>query len=170
MLPLPSTTSIVVYPCLYLEEGIFPLNILQKPSTSHCAALRSVALTTPIHIHTPGAHMGEICGEVIGQCTNALELVQFLHSLVSQPADLPTTYDLLPHHMKAQVDITFAQRVGCSSTSSDRPDQRPMSALQPRDNIVGLDLLLGNNEVWGFEHVSFEGYSVIHLDRNPSQR
>ncbi len=153
-----------------LEDGLFPISIYQEPPTTLHATLRSIILTTPIHVHTPVAHIGVVHGGATGECTNALELMQFVQSLVSQPVNLPINYDILPQDMRVQVDVAFAQRIGCSQCSSDSQNQHLSSALWPGDNIIGSDLLLGNDEVWGFERVSFEGYSVLHLAKNSPRR
>ncbi len=150
-------------PHAHLENELFPLNLLQEPPATRHATLQSVTLSTPIHVHTPAAHIGVVHGDVAGERTSALELIQFLHSLVLQPVNLQTTYDLLPHDTRMQVAMAFVQRVGYPPNT---PGQHIILAPQPHGSIIGYDLLLGNNEVWGFEHVSFEGYSVIHLDRN----
>ncbi len=153
----------------HLEDGLFPLSIHQEPPTTLRATLRSIIFTTPIHVHTPLAHIGVVHGCVTGECVNALELMHFLHCLVLQPVNLPKTCDLLPQRMGMQVDMAFTQHFGYSSNYSDPRNQHLRSARRPRDNIIGSDFLLGNNEIWGFENGSFKGYSILHLARSSSQ-
>lgn len=135
---------------------MFPLNILRDLSFSQQTTLRSISFTTPVHVHTPVAHIGIIYGDLPGEKVNGMELIRCLresHSLVSQQTGM-------------QSEMPFTQPVAlllctikCHSPST--PDQ------QSGDGSVNP--LLENVKIWGLEPISFGGYSVVHLAGEPQR-
>lgn len=71
-------------------------------------------------------------------------------------------YNHLPQTMKAKVRRSFLLRMESSSNAMTYWNEF-IAGGQADCRPIGLDLLLGNEEVWGFEGASFEGYSVIHI-------
>lgn len=51
----------------------------------------------------------------------------------------------------------------------DMKNSKNMSFTEILSAVAGHGLMLGNDEVWIFESVSLEGYSVIHLARSTSR-
>lgn len=79
-------------------------------------------------------------------------------------------YTTVSEEIKAQVEMVFWQRTGYALRLPQSQDSDSLTPTQLYGGgVVGYDLLLGNDEVWGFESVSFEGYSVIHLASNTSR-
>lgn len=130
---------------------MFPLNILRDLPVSQQTTLRSISLTTPVHVHTPIAHIGMICGDIPGEKVNGMELIRCLreaHSLVSRETGM-------------QGAISFTQPVapwlyGIEYQNPHTPDQQS-----------GSGPLLENVKIWGLEPMSFGGYSVVHLVGEP---
>lgn len=84
-----------------------------------------------------------------GQRVNALELILCLRA----------TYD---RQMNTQTGMTSMRRV---AHPPGVPRYQNQFVQRLGDYPDGYDPLLANNEVWGLEPISFEGYSVIHLAR-----
>lgn len=167
--PLPLATPAGTTSPAHLEGGLFPLNILDGIPTAQTTALRSITLTTPVHLHAPDAHIAVVHSNSPGQRTSGLEMVYFLQSLVWQPVNLQTTFDRLSRAMRAQVEMAFMRRVGHSLNAGVEYWDQSTPGQRAYSSVVGYDVLLGNDEIWGFERVSLEGCSVIHLDRNSSR-
>lgn len=162
--PLPLvTTPTATSPPSVEVDGVFPLNILEGHPTSQSTALHSIVLTTPVHVHTPVAHIGTVVhdGHVLGQRISALELTEFLQAFVWQPIDLPMNSSATTSERSNRL-VELAP-----SRPFEKQDLHSL-ASHLRGGVVGYDLLLGNFEIWGFESLSVEGNSVIHLSGNPS--
>lgn len=104
--------------------------------------LRSIVFTMPVHVHTPVAHIGTIYSDLPEENVNAAELIRCLQVI----------YNQLSQKKNVQAE---------SSSRAEAHSSRGSSATE--GGPVGNDPLLGNDEVWGLEPASFEGYSVIHL-------
>lgn len=71
---------------------------------------------------------------------------------------------MLSGKMKALVKGAFMNRNGntlAARIAGENFVTRGTSDLN--SGLIGQDILLGNNEVWGCEAVSFCGYSILHL-------
>ncbi|KXN89792.1 hypothetical protein AN958_05205, partial [Leucoagaricus sp. SymC.cos] len=139
--------------------GIYPLK-LDNLIASQRIELREMILTTPIHVHTPTAHVGMVYGTFPGEAVTALDAVMVLQQL-SQRALSRNVFVPLPASVVINVKAAFVHRVGLNAAAiwDDFMAGRSFS-----NGPVGRDLLLGATEVWGAENVSFGEYSVIHLD------
>lgn len=59
-------------------------------------------------------------------------------------------------------EMSFTQHVALSSVATENQN-RSTSGQRSEGISIGYNLLLGNDEVWGLETMSFEGYGVVHL-------
>lgn len=129
---------------------MFPLNIRQDLPIAQQATLSSIALTTPIHVHTPVAHIGMVHSDSPGERVKAIETIHCLR----------VAYNQMNRRMIVQAEISFAQTL----SSSDTRYQSQLTSVQRLGGgPVGYDLLLEHDDVWGLEPISFEGYCVVHL-------
>lgn len=93
--PLPSPTPTATSP--NTDDSLFPLNLLQVLQVTQEPTLRSIILTTPVHVHLPCSHIALVYGDVPGQRVNALELIHCLRIISSQTTQRTHT----------QVEITY---------------------------------------------------------------
>lgn len=132
-----------------MDDRLFPLNFLQDLSLTQQRTLRAIVVTTPVHVHVPSTHIGMVYGDTPGQRVNALELILCLRATYGRLVNTQTGLTPRRHTVHSprvpSYQSQFVPRLG------DYPD--------------GYGSLLTNNEIWGLEPISFEGYSVIHLAR-----
>jgi hypothetical protein len=90
----------------------------------------------------------------------------FLQDFAKKPIDYHRTFSTLPHHIQKKVNGAFRTRCTQALSRHARTawqlfvsDQHAQRDRGP----LGVDLLLGNSEVWGFEDRSYNGYSIVHL-------
>ncbi|KAF9449789.1 hypothetical protein P691DRAFT_532767 [Macrolepiota fuliginosa MF-IS2] len=126
-------------------------------------ALQSIQLISPVHVHTPTAHIGALYGSFAGQHVTALDASLFLQSIAVGPLDLHTVFSGLPLDTKARVRAAFYQRSAVSPSICDVAWERFISGKYAVGGPLGIDLLFGSSKVWGFEYFSLGGYSVVHL-------
>jgi hypothetical protein len=123
--------------------------------------LEHIILRTPIHIHTPTAHLGLIHRGVNDQSVRSKDIVFDIKALIGQLLDY-NIYGQLSGEMKVRVETAFMQRCGNNSVAAASWDvfsTGEYTAAGP----IGTDLLLGCTGVWGLECISLGGYSVVHL-------
>ncbi|KXN84938.1 hypothetical protein AN958_11880 [Leucoagaricus sp. SymC.cos] len=143
-----------------ISSGMFPVK-LNNVMIGQQIELDNIILTTPIHVHTPAAHVGQIYDIFPGQTVTALEAAMLLQQLSQTAIDRNGYAQLLPE-MKARVKAAFIQRNGASLNAAVVWDD----FVAGKNNVtgpVGRDLLLGVTEVWGIESASLGGFSVLHL-------
>lgn len=84
IVPLPSPLTTTTSPAL--EDKLFPLDILLDIAhTQQVTILRSIILTTPVHVHGPITHLGMVHSDEPGQTVNALDVIGCLRAAFSQP-------------------------------------------------------------------------------------
>ncbi len=118
------------------EAGFLPVNLLEDLLIPQKTILRSIVLTTPIHVHASVAHIGSILGDWAGQRINALKVTRWLQGIIWQPVNLHTTYVWLPEKMKKQVKMAFMQRIGHSQNTAESWDHI-ISTQQSHGGPVG---------------------------------
>lgn len=120
-----------------------------------------------VHIHTPSAHIGTVHGSFPGQIIPALDLFLFLQELAGRSLEFKPTYTSLSRAMQTKVNRAYRHRSTALDLNHDAGEIWDHFSkgvhIQHGRGPLGIDLLLGNNEVWGFEPCSYKGYSVIHL-------
>lgn len=73
-------------------------------------------------------------------------------------------YSRLDEVMKAEVEISFMLRLEGSPNARTYWNEYVSERWSKCSSYpIGLDLFLGNEEVWGLESVSLGEYSVVHL-------
>lgn len=149
-------------PTTYDADTFYPIGILSNLPPAKKIKLGALILTSPIHIHTPQAHIGTIHSLDPGENINALDLFHSLQVLMRSPLDVHVTYSQLPEQMKAEVKAAFMRRNG-QSLSSAMVWEAFILGQPTRGGPTWQELLLGNNNIWGVEEQSVLGYSVLHL-------
>lgn len=132
------------------DTGLFPLNFRQDLQIAQYqqATLQAIFLTTPIHIHTPLAHIGTVHSDLLEEKIDAIGLIHYLRAGYEQ---MSKSTEMQAEAPSARLLLPSATEFWNKLISAERSDDSP------------LDPLLGNTEVWGLEPVSFEGYSVVHV-------
>lgn len=150
-------------PTVLFEDYLFPINILSHLTPEQQEKLRAITLTSPIHIHTPVAHIGVFYGNFAGQRLNALDLLVHLQSIAEKPVSFLSTYSRLSQAMKTEVEMAFARRNG-ESPNTFISWERFVTGQDSNCGPVGYDLLLGNGVIWGVDVCPHgESYSVVHV-------
>ncbi|KXN90566.1 hypothetical protein AN958_04079, partial [Leucoagaricus sp. SymC.cos] len=148
------------------DSPIYPLNLLAVLPLPHQMELWNIELASPIHIHTPFAHIATLSKGSPGSHIPFLEIFLFLQDLVTKPIDFRSTFNLLSPEMQTKVSQAYRHRCTialkqCTKSSWERfTEGRP---VREGGEPLGIDLLLGNSQVWGFELCSYGGLSVVHL-------
>lgn len=140
----------------------YPIGILSSLPLGKQIDLDAMLLTCPIHIHIPGVHIGRIQSLPPGQSITAFDLFRYLQALAGTPLYALTNYSQLSHRMRIEVGAAFMHRNG-RSLSTNKAWNAFRSGQPMRWGPAGVDLLLGNINIWGIEERSACGYSVIHL-------
>lgn len=144
------------------SDCTYPLNILSDLTFAQQLELRKRELISPIHIHTPAAHIGVLTTVPPGQTVTALDVVLFLQSFATKPLDINHTF--VSADSKERIRRSFQLRSGLAQDSiTDVSWGQFISGQVDAEGPLGVDLLLGNGECWGFEASSLRGYSVVHL-------
>ncbi|KXN89797.1 hypothetical protein AN958_05209 [Leucoagaricus sp. SymC.cos] len=139
---------------------MFPIS-LDSITIGQWIELENIVLTTPIHIHTPIAHVGLMYGTFPGQTLTALNAVAFLRQFWCASVDR-NMYAQLSPEIKARAKAAFMQRHR-AALDVVVAWEIFMAGRNVGNGPVGRDLLLGATEVWGVESASLGGFSVIHL-------
>ncbi|KAF9440038.1 hypothetical protein P691DRAFT_783661 [Macrolepiota fuliginosa MF-IS2] len=117
LVPLPLPNAATTSTCGQPVESIYPLNI---------------SLVSPIHLHTPMAHIGELHRDTItpipGQHTTALDIFLSIQSIL--------------RHVKA----TFYQCAAVSLSTHNVTWERFTTGQFFDGGPLGIDLLLGNTQ------------------------
>ncbi|KXN88015.1 hypothetical protein AN958_07398 [Leucoagaricus sp. SymC.cos] len=141
-------------------HGMFPIS-LDSIAIGQQIELENIILTTPVHVHTPIAHVGLINGTFPGQTLTALNAVMFLKQFSGASIDR-NMYAQLSPEVKARAKATFMQRNSAALDVAVAWSDF-MAGRNVGNGPVGRDLLLGAPEVWGVESVSLGRFSAIHL-------
>jgi hypothetical protein len=121
-------------------------------------------MTLPIHIHSPTAHVGAIISTNPSQQITAWDAFLLLHSLATDSLNYDTIFADLPEAMQVNVKSSFREQLHWDCGESDRACEgyRLVDNAQSRGSL-GIDLLFGNSQVWGFEECSMGRFSIIHV-------
>ncbi|KAF9449796.1 hypothetical protein P691DRAFT_851158 [Macrolepiota fuliginosa MF-IS2] len=150
-LPVLTTTPVST---VHSEDILsFPLKICSDPTSYTQIKLRAIVLTSPVHIHAPEMHIGAFYGGLTGQSIGALDIFFWLQSVAKKPVDFYASFSQSPPELKAGIKTAFMLRCGHTSHTAETWETF-ISGKCPDGGPLGYDLLLGNNEIWGFEGVS----------------
>ncbi|KAF9449795.1 hypothetical protein P691DRAFT_790466 [Macrolepiota fuliginosa MF-IS2] len=146
-------------------QEIYPINTHSTLTPNQQLDLWEIELTAPIHVHTPEAHIGTITAAFPSQSLTALDAFLVLQSITLNPLDFHMTFSYLSSDMKERVKTAFYQRNFVTMKTRRTAWERfaSGSGCVSDEGPLGIDLLLGNAEVWGFETWSLAGYGVVHL-------
>ncbi|KAF9449804.1 hypothetical protein P691DRAFT_790475 [Macrolepiota fuliginosa MF-IS2] len=162
LIPLPSS-NIITASVHQLAADFYPFDILAALTNAQWVTLQYIQLISPIHVHTPTGHIGTFYRSFAGQRITALEVFLSLRSMAASPLDLHAIFSGLPLDMKTRVRAAFYRRSTIPPSTRDTTWRRFICGQHVTDGPLGIDLLFGSSKVWGFEHFSLGGYSVIHL-------
>ncbi|KAF5363972.1 hypothetical protein D9756_000029 [Leucocoprinus leucothites] len=148
-------------PCTARTDDFYPIG-LSTISVARQLELDTIVLTTPVHVHTPTAHIGLIHGVFVGQPMSALDTALTLQAIWRQPISIVVYVQLSPH-VRDLVRRAFLDRNRDANFGAGTAWENYVSGQSLSNGPIGRDLLLGCTEIWGIEHVSLGGYSVVHL-------
>lgn len=149
-------------------NDLYPLQISADATFPRQLRLSTIRLKTPVHIHTPFAHIGILdLSHASGGDITALDTYLYLHTMIKKPIDYDATFAPLPQELQTLVKNAFFRRNASvpprdSVTSWQRFLLRNTS-YSGVGGPAGYDLLLGNDQVWGFEGCSQSGISIMHV-------
>ncbi|KAJ3575706.1 hypothetical protein NP233_g911 [Leucocoprinus birnbaumii] len=147
------------------EPELFPLSLLAPLTQVTMDQLRAIFLITPIHLHVlidQVIHLGTFNGEYPGETYSALDLFTALHSLTTQSMDLHLTFTCLPQDIRDKVRTAFLSRNHRHAGAVNIWEQFAFGQ-RLLGGPTGHDLLMGKNDIWGFEDSAFDGHSIVHL-------
>jgi hypothetical protein len=151
------------------DIDFYPIDVLSPLPLIKETRLRETILLTPIHIHTPYAHIGMIHKSSLGLEVNCWDLILYLKDLAQIPLGSHETNVYLTQQMAAKVRGAFNHRRGQSSsiqasTLNWDGEELASDGATPHEPM-GADLFLGHTQIWGLEQRSIQGYSIIHLTK-----
>ncbi|KAF9443733.1 hypothetical protein P691DRAFT_678920, partial [Macrolepiota fuliginosa MF-IS2] len=172
-IPLPSPITVINMSTYQPATDFYPFSIFTSLTSMQQTVLQSIQLRSPVHVHTPMAHIGTLHGSFTststpGRYITALNAFLFLQSLAASPLDSPTVFSRLSSDMKVRVRAAFYRRNTISPSFCTLAWERFISGQHVAGGPLGIDVLLGSSKVWGFESFSLTGYSVIHLTNSDS--